>query len=195
MAALDPAALDTLFRTARSYNDWAPEPITEAQIRDIYESAKFGPTAANSNPARFTWIVGDAARQRLLPHLNEGNRAKSLKASAVVVVGYDLDFPQHMPKLFPHMPGAKDMFDDLPQREVFALRNSSLQGAYLLLAARAHGWDTGAMSGFNNAALDADLFAGTAIKSNFLIAIGKGTTERLFDRLPRLDFAEANTVL
>lgn len=192
---LQDTALDTLFREARTYNDWAAEPITEAQIREIYELAKFGPTAANSGPARFHWVVSEAAKQRLAPYLSEGNRAKSMKASAVVIVGYDLDFPEYMPKLFPHAPGAKDWFADLEQREIGALRNSSLQGAYLLIAARALGWDLGPMSGFDQAGLDADFFAGTNIKSNFVMSIGRGTQVNLFERLPRLDFEEANAVL
>jgi 3-hydroxypropanoate dehydrogenase len=189
------SALDTLFREARTYNAWAAVPITEAQIREIYELAKLGPTAANSGPARFHWVVSEAAKQRLAPHLSEGNRGKSAAASAVVIIGYDLDFPEHMSKLFPHAPDAKNWFNDLDAREIGALRNSSLQGAYLLLAARALGWDTGPMSGFDNAGVDAEFFAGTAIKSNFIMAIGKGTNERLFGRLPRLDFDEANTLL
>lgn len=192
---LDDAALATLFTEARSYNDWAAEPITQSQIRDIYEVAKFGPTAANGNPARYVWAVSDEAKQRLLPHLSEGNRDKSLKASAVVIIGYDLDFPEHMPRLFPHAPTAKHWFNDPVEREVGALRNASLQGAYLLLAARALGWDLGPMSGFDNAAVDADFFAGTRIKSNFISAIGRGTANGLFERLPRFDFAEVNTVL
>ena len=192
---LDDAALATLFTEARSYNDWAPEPISEAQIQAIYEAAKFGPTAANGNPARYVWAVSDAAKQRLIPHLSEQNRAKSLKASAIVIIGYDLDFPEHMERLFPHAPTAKHWFNDPVEREAGALRNSSLQGAYLMLAARALGWDLGPMSGFDNAAVDADFFAGTRIKSNFITAIGRGTTNALFDRLPRFGFAEINTVL
>jgi 3-hydroxypropanoate dehydrogenase len=189
------AALSILFREARSYNDWAAEPITQAQIEAIYELAKWGPTAANANPARFVWVASEGAKQRLAPHLSEGNRAKSMKASAVVIIGYDLDFPEMMPRLFPHAPTARFWFADMVEREKGALRNSSLQGAYLLMAARALGWDTGPMSGFDNAAVDADFFAGTNIKSNFVMSIGRGTQERLFGRLPRLDFAEANTVL
>ncbi len=192
---LDDTALNTLFRDARSYNAWAEQPISQAEIEAIYDVAKFGPTAANANPARFVWVTSDAAKQRLAPHLSSGNRDKSMKASAVVIIAYDLDFPDFMPKLFPHQPGAKDWFSDMVAREEGALRNSSLQGAYLLMAARALGWDTGPMSGFDNAALDADFFAGTRIKSNFVMSVGRGTQENLFARLPRLDFEEANQIL
>lgn len=193
---LDDSALNRLFREARTYNAWDDQrQITKAEIEAIYEVAKFGPTAANAGPARFVWVTSEAAKQRLAPHLSSGNRAKSIKASAVVIVGYDLDFPAHMPKLFPHQPSAKDWFEDMVAREEGAFRNSSLQGAYLLMAARALGWDTGPMSGFNNAGIDADFFAGTRIKSNFIMAVGRGTEENLFPRLPRLDFEEANQIL
>jgi 3-hydroxypropanoate dehydrogenase len=193
--ALADTALNTLFRDARTYNAWASQPITEAEIKALYDLAKFGPTAANASPARFVWVTSEAAKQRLAPHLSEGNRAKSMAASAIVIVGYDLDFPRHMPKLFPHQPSAKDWFADMVAREEGAFRNSSLQGAYLLMAARSLGWDTGPMSGFDNAAVDADFFAGTQIKSNFIMSVGRGTQENMFGRLPRLDFEEANQIL
>ena len=193
--ALATPALSTLFHDARTYNAWAPGPITEAEIKAIYDLAKFGPTAANANPARFVWVTSEAAKQRLAPHLSSGNRAKSMAASAIVIIGYDLDFPNLMPKLFPHQPSAKDWFEDMAAREEGAFRNSSLQGAYLLMAARALGWDTGPMSGFDNAAVDGDVFAGTRIKSNFIMSVGRGTQENLFGRLPRLDFEEANQIL
>ena len=194
-AALADPALSTLFRDARTYNAWAPQPITEAEIKAIYDLAKFGPTAANSNPARFVWVTSEAAKQRLAPHLSSGNRAKSMAASAIVIIGYDLDFPLHMPKLFPHQPTAKDWFEDMVAREEGAFRNSSLQGAYLLMAARSLGWDTGPMSGFDNAAVDADFFAGSRIKSNFIMSVGRCTQENMFGLLPRLDFEEANQIL
>lgn len=192
---LSAQSLATLFTEARSYNDWSATPITDAEIRAIQAHAMFGPTAANTNPARYVWAVSEEGKARVCAHMSGSNRAKSLKASAVVVVAYDLDFPDQMPVLFPHAPDAKNWFGDLTTREEPALRNSSLQGAYLLLAARALGWDTGPMSGFDNAALDKDLFAGTNIKSNFIVAIGKGTTANLFPRLPRLPFEQANTIL
>jgi 3-hydroxypropanoate dehydrogenase len=193
--ALQDSALDTLFRGARTYNDWAPRPIGRADIEAIYDLAKFGPTAANSGPARFVWLVSDAAKARIAPHMSETNAVKSVKASAIVIVAYDLDFVEHMPALFPHAPGARDWFGDLVAREPAAFRNGSLQGAYLLLAARALGWDTGPMSGFDNAGVDAEFFAGTNIKSNFLTTVGRGTQEKLFDRLPRLPFDTANRIL
>jgi 3-hydroxypropanoate dehydrogenase len=195
MSVLDDPSLDLIFRGARSHNGWAEAAISDAEIRAIYELYKLGPTAANSQPARVTWVRSEEAKRRLEPLLDPGNRAKSLKASAVAIVGYDLDFPGTMPRVFPHAPGAKDWFPDMTKREWIALRNSSLQGAYLIVAARALGWDCGPMSGFDNAAVDKEFFAGTNVRSNFLIALGHGTEENLYPRNPRLDFDEANTIL
>lgn len=192
---LDAAAQDLLFREARTRNGWSPEPVSDEQIRQIYDLAKFGPTSANGSPARFVWIKSDAAKQRLAPLLLEGNRAKTLTAPVTVIIGYDLDWPEQLPKLFPHAPGAKDWFGEPVARETHAFRNGSLQGAYLIIAARALGLDVGPMSGFDNAGVDQEFFAGTRIKSNFIAAIGHGTDENLFPRSPRLTFEEANTVL
>lgn len=192
---LNDDALDTLFREARTYNAWAEAPITPAQIEAIYDVMKMGPTSANASPARFIWAVSPEAKARVGAHMSESNRAKSLAASAIVVIAYDLDFTERMPQLFPHDLTAKTWFEDPVVRETTAFRNSTLQGAYLLLAARALGWGTGPMSGFNNASLDADFFPGGRTKSNFITTIGKGTQHNLFPRLPRLAFGEANTVL
>lgn len=194
MSALDAAGQDLIFREARTRNGWTDEPITDAQIQEIYDLMKFGPTAANSTPARFVWVRSEEAKARLKPHLMEGNY-KALKASAIVIVGRDLDFPEHMPRLFPHAPGAKDWYADPVVREGHAFRNSTLQGAYLIVAARALGFDVGPMSGFDNAGVDKEFFAGANTKSNFIAAIGHGTDEFLFPRGPRFDFAEINTIL
>lgn len=194
-APLDSAALDLIFREARTRNGWSPEPVSAGQIRQIYDLTKFGPTAMNSSPARFVWIVSDAAKQRLAPHLSPGNQEKTLQAPATVIVGYDVDWHEKLPELFPNAPGAKDKMTDVAARESGAFRNSSLQGAYLIIAARALGLDVGPMSGFNNAAVDAEFFAGTAIKSNFIANIGHGTDDKLFPRNPRLKFEDANTIL
>ena len=194
MSALDAAGLDLIFREARTRNGWSPEPISDDQIREIYDTLKFGPTSANNSPARFVWVRSEAAKARLKPHLMEGNY-KALKASAIVIIGQDLDFPDHMHKLFPQVPNIKDWYADPQQREVHAFRNATLQGAYLIIAARALGLDVGPMSGFNNAGVDAEFFAGTNVKSNFIAAIGHGTEENLFPRNPRFAFDEVNTIL
>lgn len=195
MPALDDASLDLIFREARTRNGWADTPVGEDQIRAIYDLMKWGPTTANSTPARIVWIRSPEAKKRLEPHLSAGNRAKTMKAPVVAIVGYDLDFPEQLPKLFPHDPTAKTWFPEGTHREVTALRNSSLQGAYLIMAVRALGLDAGPMSGFDNAGIDKEFFAGTRIRSNFIVAIGHGTEENLFPRLPRLTFEEACRIL
>jgi nitroreductase len=195
MAALDDASLDLMFREARTRNGWSDAPVSEDEIRAIYELMKWGPTTANSTPARIVWIRSAAAKARLEPHLSPGNRAKTMQAPVVAIVGYDLDFPEQLPKLFPHDQTARTWFPDGPHREVTALRNSSLQGAYLIMAVRALGFDAGPMSGFDNAGIDREFFAGTRIRSNFIVAIGRGTEENLFPRLPRLSFDEACRIL
>ena len=194
-AALDDNALDLIFREARTRNGWADTPVTDDEIKAIYDLFKFGPTAVNSTPARVLWIKSDEAKARLEPHLAAGNKAKSMKAPVIAIIGYDLAFAEHLPKLFPHAPGAKDWFPPGPNTETSAFRNGTLQGAYLMVAARALGLDAGPMSGFDNAGVDAEFFAGTAIKSNFIVALGHGTDENLYPRSPRLDFEEANTIL
>mgnify|MGYP001627400883 CR=1 FL=1 len=194
-APLDETALDTLFVKARTRYGWTDRPVDEALIRRLYDLMKWGATSANTSPARFVWCVSEAAKKRLEPHLDSGNKAKMLEAPATVIIGYDLDFPARMGELFPHNPGAKDWWPDPVSRETAAFRNGTLQGAYLMLAARALGLDCGPMSGFSNAGVDADFFAGTNIKSNFICSIGEGTDKNLFPRLPRLSFEDANTVL
>jgi nitroreductase len=192
---LDDSALDTLFRTARSRNGWSDKPVTDDQIHQIYDLMKWGPTAVNSTPARIVWVKSEAAKKRLEPHLSGNNKIKTMTAPVTAIIGTDMDFAEQLPKLFPHAPGAKDWFPEGPARESTAFRNGTLQGAYLIIAARALGLDAGPMSGFDNAAVDAEFFAGTSIKSNFIVALGYGTDAGLFDRLPRLDFEEANTIL
>lgn len=193
--ALDDKSLDLIFREARTRNAWSDKPVSEAEIKAIYELMKWGPTSVNGSPARFVWLKSDAAKQRLAPHLSEGNRGKTMKAPVTVIVGYDTAWPEQLPKLFPNAPAAKDWFSAPEAREIHGFRNGSLQGAYLIVAARALGLDAGPMSGFNNAGVDAEFFAGTTIKSNFIVAVGHGTEENLFPRNPRLTFEEANTVL
>jgi nitroreductase len=193
--ALDDKALDLIFREARTRNGWADTPVADDEIKAVYDLFKFGPTAVNSTPARIVWVKSEAAKKRLEPHLSPGNRAKSMTAPVIAVIGYDLAFAEQLPKLFPHAPGAKDWFPPGPASETSAFRNGTLQGAYLIVAARALGLDAGPMSGFDNAGVDAAFFAGTTIKSNFLVALGHGTEENLYPRSPRLAFDEANQIL
>ena len=195
MSVLDASALDLIFREARTRNEWADTPISDGDIQAIYELMKWGPTSVNSQPGRFVWIRSDAAKQRLEPHLSAGNRAKTMKAPATVIVAYDTEYHEHLPKLFPHAPTAKDWYADPAVRETNAFRNSTLQGAYLIVAARALGFDCGPMSGFDNAGLDGEFFAGTAIKSNFIIALGHGAEASLRPRNPRHAFEDVNTIL
>ena len=185
---LSDSALDQLFRTARTRNAWRPEPIAQNDLRALYDLMKWGPTAANTTPARFVFVTSDEAKAKLASVAAGNNQAKIRQASATVIIGYDLDFPQTLDKLFPHVPNFKANFTDPAAIQESAFRNGSLQGAYLLIAARSLGLDCGPMSGFDNAKVDALFFAGTKIKSNFLCSIGYGTEENLFPRLPRHEF-------
>jgi len=190
-APLADTALDTLFRTARTHNGWVEETLPDQVFKDIYDLMKFAPTSANTSPARLIWVASAEGKATLAGLCTPSNGAKVLKAPVTVIVGYDLDFPETLPKLFPHNPGAKHWFGDPAFREAAAFRNGSLQGAYLILAARALGYQCGPMSGFDNAGVDKAFFAGTNIKSNFITIIGHGTEENLFARSPRLEFDEA----
>ncbi|CAN5173136.1 malonic semialdehyde reductase [soil metagenome] len=195
MAKLDTAVLAQLFTEARTRNGWKPDALPEAVLRELYDLVKFGPTAANTTPARFIFVQSDEAKAKLAALSSGSNGPKILAAPVTVIVGYDLDFPETLDKLFPNAPGAKNWFGDPVAKEVGALRNSSLQGGYFILAARALGLDVGPMSGFDNAGVDAAFFAGTNIKSNFIASIGYGTDEGLFPRNPRLDFEEAAQIV
>ncbi|KRG81855.1 MULTISPECIES: malonic semialdehyde reductase [Stenotrophomonas] len=189
------AALDQLFRTARTQNAFQDRPVEDSQLRALYDLLKWGPTAANSTPARFVFVKSAEAKQKLAPALSEGNLAKTLAAPVTVIVGYDEDFHEKLPYLFPHT-DAKSWFDGPREgRHEAAFRNGSLQGAYLMMAARALGLDAGPMSGFDNAKVDAAFFAGTAIKSNFLVNLGHGDPSGVFPRLPRLSFDEAARIV
>ena len=189
---LAPHALDVLFRQARTYNRFTGE-VSDETLHRLYDLLKWGPTTGNSGPARFVFVKSAEGKAKLGPALDEGNYEKTMAAPCTVIVAYDLAFYTKMPVLFPHT-DARGWFDGKSDEELttIALRNGSLQGAYLLLAARAVGLDCGPMSGFDNAGVDAAFFAGTAIKSNFLISIGYGDASRnLFPRSPRLAFDEA----
>src|ERR1700733_2292084 len=189
---LDNLALDQLFRTARTRNGWTDRPVTEQQLRELYDTLKFGPTSANCCPARFVWVRSAEGKSRLSALASANNQAKILAAPVTVIVGYDLDFAEQIPKLFPARAGAmKAAFKDPVVAQTTAFRNGTLQGAYLILAARALGLDCGPMSGFNNEAVDSEFFANTRIKSNFICSIGYGSNENLFPRNPRLTFEES----
>jgi len=192
---LEPSALDQLFRTARTRNAWRDDPVPETLIRELYELLKWAPTATNVAPGRFVFLTSEAAKARLSPHLSRGNRAKTMAAPVVVIVAYDMAFAEKIPQLFPHQPGAASWFADPAVAEQTAFRNGSLQGAYLIMAARALGLDCGPMSGFDRAGVDDEFFAGTSRRSNFLCNIGYGSDENLFERLPRLSFEEACQIL
>lgn len=181
---------DLLFRQARTYNAFSGA-IDDATLRRLYDLLKFGPTAANSCPARFVFVRSPEGKALLEPALDAGNRDKTLAAPVTVIVAYDLDFHHKLPVLFPHTDARSWFEGPRDNRLVPALRNGSLQGAYLILAARALGLDAGPMSGFDNAKVDAAFFAGTQVKSNFLVNLGKGDDGSIFPRSPRLPFHEA----
>jgi nitroreductase len=191
---LDAQGLDTLFRTARTRNAWAEETLPEATLRALYDLLKFGPTSANCSPARFVFVTSAEGKAKLGPLMSEGNQ-KALKAPCIVIIGHDLAFSDRLPELFPHNPSAQHWFGDIdsPKRLETAFRNGTLQGGYLILAARALGLDCGPMSGFDMAGVDAAFFGGATIRSNFLCAIGHGTDEP-FPRSPRLSFEDACTI-
>ncbi|HJW07480.1 MAG TPA: malonic semialdehyde reductase [Rhodanobacter sp.] len=192
---LSEASLDQLFRHARTFNAWLPKDVSDEQLRQVYELAKFGPTSANSSPARVVFVKSKAAKAKLEPFLSDGNRAKTMEAPVTAIVATDHAFYEKLPKLFPHTDARSWFVGNQPLIDTTAFRNATLQGAYLLLAARAVGLDCGPMSGFDNAGVDAAFFAGTAVKSNFLISIGYGDASRnLFPRSPRLAFDEACTI-
>ncbi len=187
------AALDQLFRNARTRNGWTDRPVSDALIHELYDLLKWAPTSGNGSPARFVWVRSAEGKAKLAALAMEGNRPKILAAPVTVIIGHDLDFADHMPQLFPARGEAmKGMFKaNAALAEITAFRNGSLQGAYLILAARALGLDCGPMSGFDNAGVDREFFAGTQVKSNFICSLGYGSDQNLYPRNPRLTFAEA----
>jgi 3-hydroxypropanoate dehydrogenase len=191
-AMLEPAALDLIFRAARTHRAWDDRPVDEATLRELHELMKWGPTTGNSCPARFVFVKSAEAKARLRPALDAGNVVQTMAAPATVIVAYDLAFYEMMPKLAPHT-NARSWFADEPADSLrtTALRNGSLQGAYLIIAARALGLHCGPMSGFDNAKMDAEFFAGTTVRSNFLCNLGYGDPSKLRPRAPRLSFDEA----
>jgi 3-hydroxypropanoate dehydrogenase len=193
---LSDTALDTIFRTARTYNGYTDEPVSEAELRAIWDLMKWGPTSANQMPARLIWCVSQEAKQKLADCASAQNAPKIMKAPVSVVIGMDTNFHEHLPELFPHA-DAKAWFDGNSElRESSAFRNSTLQGAYFIIAARALGLDTGPMSGFDNGKVDAAFFADTPhIRSNFISTLGHGDPATIFDRLPRPAFEKFNRIV
>jgi 3-hydroxypropanoate dehydrogenase len=193
---LNDAGRDLLFRNARTHNGWLPKPVDDAVLRELYDLAKMGPTSANMSPLRVVFVRSKEAKEKLRPLLDAGNVDKTMAAPATAIVGMDVHFYEQLPKLYPQA-DAKAWFKDLPEPvlEYIALRNSSLQGGYFILAARAVGLDCGPMSGFDNAKVDAAFFAGTTVKSNFLCNLGYGDASKIRPRNPRLTFDEACSIV
>jgi len=207
---VDDTALDTLFREARTFTKWQPKPVTDQTLTALYDLLKWAPTSANAAPARFAFLRSQEAKERLRPALAPANVEKTMSAPVTVIIAYDLKFYEHLPKLFPHKPGMATLFESNAEMvETTARRNSSLQGAYLILAARALGLDCGPMSGFDSAKIDEVFFAAGQpcfgcdqeffpeghVKSNFLCNLGYGDPAALHPRLPRLSFTEACSLL
>jgi 3-hydroxypropanoate dehydrogenase len=195
---ISPEALDTLFLNARTQNGWLDRAVSDAQLHQLYDLMKFAPTSANSQPARMLFLRTPEAKERLRPALSPGNVDKTMAAPVVVIVAHDTDFHERLPEHFPHNPAFADLFrgdDKRAARETFAFRNGSLQGAYLIMAARAIGLDCGPMSGFNNAMVDATFFPGGKVCSNFLCNLGHGDPSKVMERLPRMRFEDACQLL
>ncbi|WP_144161684.1 malonic semialdehyde reductase [Paraburkholderia sp. BCC1885] len=193
---LNPAALDVVFRTARTQNGWLDKPVSDGQLQELYELLRHGPTSMNTCPARFVFLRTPEAKARLLPALAPGNVDKTKSAPVSVIVGYDRRFHEKLPTLFPHRPEARAIFDGKPELiESTAFRNGSLQGAYLIIAARALGLDCGPMSGFDAAKVNSEFFPDGDIVVNFLCNLGYGDSSKVLDRLPRLSFDEACSLL
>ena len=194
-SAISAEALEQIFISARSYNEWTNDPVDVSTIHKIYEVMKWAPTSGNSNPARFVWAHSGEAKTRLSAHAADLNKAKILAAPLTVIIGYDLGFPDTMAKLFPARGEMMRQYFHKPGiGEITAMRNGTLQGAYLMIAARALGLDCGPMSGFDHGAVDQAFFGGTQIRSNFLCSIGVGKPNTVFPRNPRLTFEEAGRI-
>ncbi|WP_380785723.1 malonic semialdehyde reductase [Sphingomonas sp. R86521] len=193
---LDDTALDTVFRTARSYNGYTDQPVAEADLHAIWDLMKWGPTSANQLPARLVWVTSDEAKRKLADACSAQNQPKILKAPVSVIIGMDTNFHEHLPELFPHV-DAKAWFDGNAElRAASAFRNSSLQGAYFIIAARMLGLGTGPMSGFDAGLVDAAFFADTpAVRTNFIATLGHGDPATVHARLPRPAFEKFNTIV
>jgi 3-hydroxypropanoate dehydrogenase len=192
---LDDSGLDLIFRAAHTQNGWLDRPVSDEQLRAIYDLMKLGPTTMNSGPARIVFVRSKEAKERLLPCMSAGNVDKTRAAPVTAIFGYDLAFYEKMARLAPHNPNARSAFEGKPIVEATALRNGSLQGGYFIIAARAIGLDCGPMAGFDHALVDAAFWAGTQVKTNFICNLGYGDPEKMKPRAPRLDFDEACKVI
>jgi len=193
---LEALALDTLFREARSHNKFTDELVSDDTLREVYDILKWGPTSANTSPARFLFLRTREAKERLAPALSSGNLDKTMAAPVTVIVAYDPKFYEHLPRLFPHNLDARSWFtSNEALAATTAFRNGTLQGAYLMMAARAVGLDTGPMSGFDNDMVDEVFLRGYGWRSNFLVNLGHGDPAGVFPRSPRLDFDDACRLL
>jgi 3-hydroxypropanoate dehydrogenase len=188
---LDPSALDQLFRNARTHTKFTDKPVPDNLLRQAWDLARMGPTSANCQPARIVFVRSEAAKQKLKPALAPGNVDKTMAAPVTAIIAHDMAFYDKLPVLFPHTDARAWFVGNQPMIDSTAFRNATLQGGYFILALRALGLDCGAMSGFDNAKADEAFFAGTSIRSNFLLNIGYGDESALFPRGPRLDFDEA----
>ncbi|WP_266158199.1 malonic semialdehyde reductase [Dyella silvatica] len=189
---LSEAALDQLFRNARTFNAWLPKDVSDEQLHQLYDLAKLGPTSANCSPMRVVFVKSKAAKEKLSPFMSDGNRAKTFAAPVTAIIATDHEFYEHLPKLFPHADARSWFVGNQPLIDTTAFRNASLQGAYVIAAARSLGLDCGPMSGFDADGVNEAFFAGSKIKANFMINIGYGDAGRdLFPRSPRLSFDEA----
>ena len=193
--AISDAALDTLLREAHTTRKWLDKKVGATLLMAIYDLMRWGPTTTNITPARIVFVVSPEAKARLKPHLDAGNVRQTMEAPATAILGYDLDFPRYLPRLYRDNPNAQSWFSDAEANKTIALRNASLQGGYFILAARALGLDCGPMGGFNHAGIDAEFFAGTQIKSNFLCNLGYGAPGGFRPRNERLGFDEACKIL
>ncbi len=191
----DAATLDAIFRDARTHNVWTDQPVSDDDLRAVFDLMKWGPTSANCSPGRFVFVRSPAAKERLKPALSSGNRDKTMAAPATAIVAYDPRFYDKLPRLFPHVDARPWFTGNEALATETAFRNSTLQGAYFIIAARALGIDCGPMSGFDRDKVDAEFLAGYGWKSNFLINLGHGDPDKLMPRNPRLDFDEACLIL
>jgi 3-hydroxypropanoate dehydrogenase len=188
-------ALDQLFHQARSHNGWQDKPVDDALLEQLIQLVLLGPTSANSSPGRFVFVKSPEAKEKLRPALSAGNLDKTMAAPVTVIVGMDMAFYEHLPKLFPHADARSWFAGNDKAIADTAFRNATLQGGYLIMAARALGLDAGPMSGFDAAKVDEAFFAGTTVKSNFLVNLGYGDPSKLFARSPRFAFDEAAKIV
>ncbi|RAR60411.1 3-hydroxypropanoate dehydrogenase [Onishia taeanensis] len=196
MTAIDQNAIETLFTAARTHNVWLDKDVSDDKLRELYEVMHFGPTSMNCQPLRILFLRSQEAKERLKPALMPGNQEKTMKAPVVALLGYDTKFYEHLPRMFSHNKDAKSLFEGKTDFiNTTAFRNSSIQGGYFILAARALGLNAGPMSGFNNAAVDEEFFPDGQVKSNFLCNLGYGDASALFPRQDRFEFDEVCQVL